>query len=157
MPIEKENSAENSEILRIRVKTRASVEGDRSVRVEFCDVIGRDLEGNVVSPELSLLGGAFDEIAASLSDLPTRFALGQNYPNPFNPSTTILYELPKAGHVTLVIYNMLGQVVNRMVDAQQAAGSFKVKWDASNVASGIYFYRLQAGEFVDTKKMLLLH
>jgi hypothetical protein len=91
------------------------------------------------------------------------FYLHQNYPNPFNPSTTISYGLPKAANVSLKIYNTLGQLVSTLVDEKKEAGHNSVKWNA-NVPSGIYFYRLQAGDastgsargFVETKKMLLL-
>ena len=88
--------------------------------------------------------------------IPAEFKLHQSYPNPFNPSTTIQYDLPLPGHVTLVVYNVLGQVVTKLIDDQQGPGIYKAIWEASNVPSGIYFYRLQAGEFVETKKMILL-
>jgi len=93
--------------------------------------------------------------------IPTDFDLGQNYPNPFNPSTTISFSLPKQQYVVLVVYDMLGKEVNRLVDGQMSAGTFKVTWqgDAKSgqkVASGVYFYRLQAGSFSAVKKMLML-
>ncbi len=88
-------------------------------------------------------------------DLPRDFALNQNYPNPFNPSTTISYSLPKAAIVSLRIFNALGQEVATLVNEQKEAGYYQVQWNA-NVSSGIYFYRLQAGEYVETKKMILL-
>jgi polyhydroxybutyrate depolymerase len=91
----------------------------------------------------------------SPNTVPTRYSLDQNYPNPFNPSTTISYDLPKAANVTLKVYNTLGQLVASLVDEHKEAGSYQVQWNA-NVPSGIYFYRLQAGEFVETKKMILL-
>ncbi len=93
--------------------------------------------------------------------LPTAFELGQNYPNPFNPTTTISFSVPKQEYVVLVIYDMLGKEVNRLVDGQMSAGSFKTTWrgDTKNgekVSSGVYFYRLQAGSFSAVKKMLML-
>lgn len=88
--------------------------------------------------------------------IPTDFDLQQNYPNPFNPRTTIEYDLPKAGEISLVVYNLIGEVVARLVSEEQFAGHHEVVWDASIFASGIYFYRLQAGDFVQTRKMLLL-
>jgi photosystem II stability/assembly factor-like uncharacterized protein len=92
------------------------------------------------------------------------FSLSQNYPNPFNPSTTISYELPEATNASLKIFNPLGQVVATLVDGRMNAGYHRVEWNASSVPSGIYFYRLlasptdggQTGEFVETKKMILL-
>ena len=94
-------------------------------------------------------------IKAERQTLPTAFVLNQNYPNPFNPSTTIRYELPKAANVTIKIFNTLGQEIAVLVNERKDAGSYQVQWNA-NVPSGIYFYRLQAGDFIDTKKAVLL-
>jgi hypothetical protein len=97
----------------------------------------------------------FDEM------LPVSYRLSQNYPNPFNPQTHISYRLPQGGHVTLAVYNVRGQRVGELVDCQQSAGEHVVTWDGMDeagraVASGIYFYQLTAGEFSETRKMLLL-
>jgi len=96
--------------------------------------------------------------------LPKAFALGQNYPNPFNPSTTIEYELPKASEVRLSVYDMLGREVSVLVNERMDAGVHEVKFDGSNLASGVYLYRLQArhtdggqaGDYLDTKRFVLL-
>ncbi len=88
------------------------------------------------------------------TEIPRTFSLEQNYPNPFNPSTTIHYELPKASTVSLKIFNALGQLVTTLVDEKKEPGYYAVRWKA-NVPSGIYFYRLQAGGYVETKKMIL--
>jgi len=88
--------------------------------------------------------------------LPTKYTLLQNYPNPFNPSTTIEYALPRSGEVSLIIYNLLGEEMTRLVIGQQDAGYHNVSWNASHVSSGIYFYRLRSGDFVETRKMMLL-
>jgi predicted CXXCH cytochrome family protein len=93
--------------------------------------------------------------------IPTVFALRQNHPNPFNPSTTIQYDLPQAAQVTINIYNSLGALVTRLVDQQQSAGSYSIQWDGkdqsgNNVASGIYFYKMEAGSFTAMKKMLFI-
>jgi hypothetical protein len=89
-------------------------------------------------------------------EIPQQFDLGQNYPNPFNPSTTIEYELPTRAHVTLTVYNLLGQVVAMPVDEVQTAGYKSAVFNASGLPSGVYLYRLQAGEFVATKKLVVL-
>ncbi|GEM_PF-4759393 len=89
-------------------------------------------------------------------ELPGSFALSNNYPNPFNAQTNISFDLPKASKVNLTIYNLLGQKVKTLVDKSLPAGQHTVIWDAGNYASGVYFYKLQAGDFVTTKKMNLL-
>jgi len=88
--------------------------------------------------------------------LPTAFALDQNYPNPFNPTTTIRYDLPESAEVRLEVYNVMGQRVAVLVNAGQTAGSHSVSFDASNLASGVYHYRLQSGNEVLTRKMTLI-
>lgn len=94
-------------------------------------------------------------MAAKLLSLPTQYSLGQNYPNPFNPKTTIEFALPLAGKWDLSIYNVLGQQVAQFGNESQA-GFYKVEWDASRYASGVYFYRLSAGSYSATRKMVLL-
>ena len=79
-----------------------------------------------------------------------------NYPNPFNPSTTIKYELPKNSEVRLSVYDMLGREVSVLVNERSDAGVHEVKFDGSTLATGVYFYRLQAGDFVQSKKLVLL-
>ncbi|TFB12212.1 T9SS type A sorting domain-containing protein [Candidatus Marinimicrobia bacterium MT.SAG.3] len=88
--------------------------------------------------------------------LPISFNLSINYPNPFNPVTNIEYSLPNLSNVSLIIYNLQGQVVTQLVDGEIPAGVHTVTWDASNFASGIYFYRLTTDEFAQTRKMVLL-
>jgi len=88
--------------------------------------------------------------------IPHSFKLNNNYPNPFNPTTTIGYQLPAVSDVELSIYNLTGQKVATLVSERQNAGYHKVEWDASGFASGLYYYRLEAGEFLDVKKMILL-
>ena len=84
------------------------------------------------------------------------FALDQNYPNPFNPTTTINFSLPKTADVRLVVYNVLGQQVSELINEKMQAGAHTVQFKANNLATGVYFYRLEAGSYVDVKKMLLL-
>lgn len=88
--------------------------------------------------------------------LPTKFALMQNYPNPFNPTTTIAYELPTRAKVLLKVYDMLGREVATLVNGEQTAGRYAQPFNANALSSGVYFYRLQAGNFVETKKMMLV-
>jgi hypothetical protein len=88
--------------------------------------------------------------------MPAKFALMQNYPNPFNPTTNIAYELPVAAKVVLKVYDVLGREVATLINQEQAAGRYVQPFNASALSSGIYFYRLQAGNFVETKKMMLV-
>ena len=87
--------------------------------------------------------------------LPDGFYLSPNYPNPFNPSTTIRFALPRQANVTLTVYNALGQHVATLLEGTQSAGIHDVKFDASRIASGMYFYRMQAGDFVHTRRLVL--
>jgi hypothetical protein len=86
---------------------------------------------------------------------PASFHLAQNFPNPFNPTTTIRYELPVTANVRLTVYNLRGELVRTLVEAEMPAGYHKATFDASGLASGIYFYRLNAGAFTATRKMAL--
>ncbi len=88
--------------------------------------------------------------------LPASFGLAQNYPNPFNPTTSISFDLPVASHVELDVFNILGQKVTTLVNGEMEAGTQVVEFDASPYSTGIYFYRLNAGDFSDTRKMLLV-
>jgi hypothetical protein len=101
-----------------------------------------------------ILTGSFLE--GDLADVPSEFALLTNYPNPFNASTVISYQLPTTSHVKLEIYNISGRKVATVVDGQQEAGYRSVTWDASDVSSGVYFYKLTAGDFTEVKRMTLL-
>jgi hypothetical protein len=87
--------------------------------------------------------------------VPREYALSQNYPNPFNPATTIQFALPKSSYVSLKVYDALGREITMLVSQQLNPGYFTIRWNA-NVSSGIYFYRLQAGNYVATKKMILI-
>jgi len=91
-----------------------------------------------------------------LENIPTRHSLDQNHPNPFNLTTEIKYALPRDSYVRLDVYNILGQKVATLLHGQQKAGYKTARWDAGSFSSGIYFYQLQAGDFVQTRKMVLL-
>jgi hypothetical protein len=90
------------------------------------------------------------------SSIPTEYTLAQNYPNPFNPTTTIQFALPKSGNVTLVVYDVLGRAVANLVNENLNAGYHTINFNASSLSSGVYFYRLSAGDFVSVKKLMLL-
>jgi hypothetical protein len=90
------------------------------------------------------------------NQIPNAFSLSQNYPNPFNPSTIIKYSVPISGVVTLKVYNSLGQEIATLVNQEQNAGNYNITFDASKLASGVYMYRIQSGDFSLTKKMTLL-
>ena len=89
-------------------------------------------------------------------NIPYKFMLNQNYPNPFNPSTKISYSIPEQSYVNLKVYDVLGREVATLADGEHVQGNYKFEFDASNLTSGVYFYRIQAGSFIDTKKMILL-
>ena len=91
-----------------------------------------------------------------LTNIPIKYELYQNFPNPFNPVTTITYDIIKLQDVEVEVYDILGRRIKTLVNEQQQPGSYTIKWDASNVASGIYFYQLKTKDYINTKKMLLL-
>lgn len=106
-------------------------------------------------------GGTITDVEEDLPQVPDAFALYQNSPNPFNPVTTIRFDLPHAEHVKLVVYNVKGELVATLADQNMTAGHREITWDAKDsggrtATSGVYFYRLVAGDFVETKKMILL-
>ena len=88
--------------------------------------------------------------------LPKEYELSQNYPNPFNPATTINYQLPKTSDVTLKVYDVLGREVKALVNERQSPGKYSVTFHTETLTSGIYFYRLCAGDYSSTKKLMLL-
>ena len=100
--------------------------------------------------------GALVSVSKEDAVLPDKFYLAQNYPNPFNPSTTISFSLPEVSYVSLKVFNALGEEIETLVTKELSAGSYKYDWNAINRPSGVYFYKLQTGNFVQTKKMILL-
>ncbi|RCK75842.1 MAG: Cell surface protein [Ignavibacteriae bacterium] len=104
--------------------------------------------------------GKFDPLVVEVKEIstqtPTTYNLYQNYPNPFNPITKIQFSIPKTSYVTLKVYNTIGQEVIMLVNEEKSPGTYEVALDASNLPSGVYFYRLKADNFVDTKKLLLI-
>ncbi|TRZ64446.1 T9SS C-terminal target domain-containing protein, partial [bacterium] len=90
------------------------------------------------------------------SSIPNKYSLAQNYPNPFNPVTKINYALPKQGFVTLKVFDILGREVKTLVNEMKSAGSYSVEFNGNELASGVYFYRLESNKFTDVKRMLLI-
>jgi hypothetical protein len=91
-----------------------------------------------------------------LNNIPTEFSLLQNYPNPFNPQTTIKYLIPQKCFVSITVYDILGKEVSKLVNEEKLSGSYEVQFNGSKLSSGVYFYRLHAGNFFKTKKLMLL-
>ena len=122
-------------------------------RIQFNGISGwgYDLIIDTICVKTTLIG-----IKKINSDIPKEFALYQNYPNPFNPSTTISYEIPKPAFVKVAIYDILGNEVALIVNEKQQPGKYDVTWDASNYASGVFFYKLTSGDFIQIKKMVVL-
>ncbi len=145
------------------------------VSVEEVELFTEDCDFEVNGDgEIRKVGRVIDTITSvddSENSLPTGYTLEQNYPNPFNPSTTIAYSIPvvdvpslpgrqtggvEGPHVSLIVYDLLGREVSMLVNKQQQPGSYKVEFDADGLTSGIYFYKLMAGNFSQTRKMLLV-
>ncbi len=128
-------------------------------------MIEEDRSGGMHNPEfavellkltLGVLKGEISDVAPEDGQIPVQFELAQNYPNPFNPTTTINFSIPKATDVTLTVYDAIGREVTKLVNEQLAAGKHSVDWNASNNASGIYFYRIATDQNVQVKKMVLV-
>ncbi len=94
-------------------------------------------------------------ISSTGGEVPSSYILKQNYPKPFNPTTVINYQLPASNFASLKIYDVLGNKVATLVNEKQNSGTYSVDWNASNYSGGVYFYKLIAGEFTQTKKMIL--
>lgn len=112
--------------------------------------------GNLLVEDSLMYKRGYHELHYKGELLVKEYNLVQNYPNPFNPSTIIKYQIPKAGNVKLIVYDILGREVAKLIDEFQNDGRYEVKFDASNLSSGIYIYRLEANDFVDSKKMMLV-
>lgn len=100
-------------------------------------------------------GNIIDAVNFS-SKVINNYSLYQNYPNPFNSTTTISFDLPKSANVKLTIYNLLGQEIEKLINEHKESGNYKINWNANNLPSGIYLYRLETDNYVESKKMTLL-
>ena len=124
---------------------------------EFEALITATDEGGLsVNSSLSIIVNLSTSISDLEGGIPEKFSISQNYPNPFNPTTQIQYALPQASDVRLDVYNMIGQRVASLIDKRQTAGTHTATFDASSLSSGVYIYRIVAGDFTQTKKMLLI-
>ncbi len=106
--------------------------------------------------DLVIYSSSITSISEDNSMFNNNFILYPNYPNPFNPTTTIKYQIPELSFVTLKVYDVLGSEILTLVNEEKPAGSYEINFKATNLSSGIYFYKLQAGSFVETKKMILM-
>lgn len=134
------------------------------------DIFATDIDGDEKTDVLSGVlhkviwfqnGGPITNINKPIANLPDKIGVRQNFPNPFNPLTQIRYSIPTSQNVTITLYNILGQKIKTLLSQKQTAGEHKVIWDARDdsgqpVSSGIYFYQLRAGDFTETKKMMLM-
>jgi hypothetical protein len=132
-----------------------------AVRCVVSNSFGADSTGEAVisrSPSRKVLGPRGSDLLANISEklVPQQYSLEQNYPNPFNPTTILKYAIPNESHVRLQVFNILGEVAATLEDQVRSPGYYEIIFDAKHLASGIYFYRIQAGDFVLTKKLLLL-
>ena len=144
-----------------------SLESDAGQKTSLKDFTGKDgifIDANIFTGSYSYrlkqidYNGTFeysDEIEVNATG-PLTYNLEQNYPNPFNPTTTITYSIKEKVLVSLSVFDILGKEVKTLVNEEQEAGVYRLEFNASNLASGIYFYTLNAGEFLSTKKMILI-
>lgn len=139
-----------------------------SAGTQLCSALGQSVVGSaqntnsqitsgfLVHPLISDTKTAVEEKVQEESQLPTSYELGQNYPNPFNPSTTIAFALPRPSEITLKVFDASGREVATLVEGRLPAGRHEVVLDARPFSSGVYFYRLQAGEFSQTRRLTLV-
>lgn len=131
------------------------VDGLQYLGVHF----GGDVGGQKFKVDELRLANSWEGLSTDVpveENYPVDYSVSQNYPNPFNPSTIINYTVKQTGNIRLIVYDLLGREVATLVDGVQSAGEYKVNFKASNLTSGVYFYKLEAGDMVVTKKMMLL-
>ncbi|MGQ9644435.1 MAG: T9SS type A sorting domain-containing protein, partial [Ignavibacterium sp.] len=120
-------------------------------------IVGKGYRPSLLRYEAYLLDrGISTEVEELNEQLPQDFVLQQNYPNPFNPNTTISFSIPEEEFVTLKVFNSLGEEVAELINENKPAGTYEVEFTAASLPSGVYFYKLKAGSFVETKKMILI-
>jgi len=116
--------------------------------------VGED--GTIINTSFPGVTSIESEIENKIDQLPSDYLLSQNYPNPFNPTTSLQYTIGSLQFVTLKVYDVLGREVAMLVNEEKQAGEYEVEFNAANLPSGIYFYQLKAGQYSETKKMVLL-
>jgi hypothetical protein len=122
--------------------------------LDTLQLISGTLSGTLAGPYVTVIGGT--AVEKNILELPREYSLQQNYPNPFNPNTNFTYQIAKTGFVSVKIYNVLGQEVVTLVNEVKQSGTYPATWNAAGFGSGIYFCKMQAGSFTETKKMLLV-
>ena len=121
------------------------------IDIDFDGRSRNSLTPDIGADEFDGIVGVEDE-----ETLPTEYALEQNYPNPFNPATTFRYSIPTQSKVVIKVFDILGNEIATLMDEEKSVGTYELRWNAVNLPSGVYFYQLKAGDYVDTKKMILL-
>ena len=106
--------------------------------------------------EMYLENGWLVDVKEQAQSIPTEFALRQNFPNPFNPATTVQFSLPRVERVRITVYGILGKMVGQILDEVREAGEYTVHYTPTNLASGTYLYRMEAGEFIAVRRFLLI-
>lgn len=127
---------------------------DQTVEFSLYDVNAIDSQGNSIL--LDVTGLSINVDVKKEVELPENYSLSQNYPNPFNPSTSISYQIPNEGFVSLKVYDAIGNEIKTLIDEEKMPGSYEIIFDASNLPSGVYYYKMTAGDFVSTKKLMLI-
>ena len=125
-----------------------------SVRIDWNDGFTQTLNNVPINQQIDVNG--IIGISHNTNEVPKEFSLSQNYPNPFNPTTTIEYSILKASNVKLTVFDVTGRTITTLVDTKENSGNYKVDFNASDIPSGVYFYKIQTEEFTNTKKMILI-
>ena len=136
------------------IATSIAIQSDEKIIIAGGSIYGHTFSDFTIVRYLNNASTGVDE--KDNGEIPTAFALEQNYPNPFNPSTTISYSIPKQSYVILKIYDILGNEIATLVNEEKPTGTYELNWNALNLPSGVYFYQLKAGSFVESKKMILM-
>lgn len=136
------------------IKAQSSLLPDSLIIIVASGLGSGQVGTEIIVDDLAFIGTATN--ALEEKNFPDAFFLAQNYPNPFNPETVIEYQVPVAGHVSVRVYDLLGRERAVLADTKLSAGRYRTTWNAAGVASGVYFYQLRAGEFVQWKKLVLL-